>query len=370
MSHERAPPRTDLAARPRPALHRHGGAEGRERARGARPGGAAPRGRRARGRRPGGGGPGAGAPPSPAAAAEAALRRGGLGYTEALGLPSLRARIARHYGEWYGLDVDPRRVAVTAGASGAFVLAFLATFDAGDRVVVPEPGYPAYRNILRALDVEVVPLPVDAAERFQPTVERLQGLDGPLHGLILASPANPTGTMLRAAELEGLAAFCAGRGLRLVVDEIYHGIAYEDRPGTVLGVAPDAILVNSFSKYFCMTGWRLGWLVLPEALVGPVERLAQNLFISPPTIAQHAALGAFDDQAELDRRIAGYRANRDRLVAALRRAGLGRPGRPGPPPRAGGRGAGSPPPTAPSTSTSTSATWHPTRSPSAASCWT
>jgi aspartate/methionine/tyrosine aminotransferase len=268
--------------------------------------------------------PGTGAPPGAVAAADVALRRGGLGYTEALGLPALRERIARHYGDWYGLDLDKSRVAVTAGASGAFILAFLAAFDAGARVVVPEPGYPAYRNILRALDVEVVPLPVDAADRFHPTVERLSRLGGPLHGLVLASPANPTGTMLRAAELASLAAFCAGRGLRLVVDEIYHGITYEDRPGTALAVAPDAILVNSFSKYFCMTGWRLGWLVLPDALVEPVERLAQNLFISPSTIAQHAALGAFEDQPELDRRIAVYRANRDRLVAALRRAGLDR----------------------------------------------
>ena len=266
--------------------------------------------------------PGAGAPPKALAAAEAALRQAGLGYTEALGLPALRRRIARHYAEWYGLELEPDRVAVTAGASGAFILGFLAAFDAGDRVAVPVPGYPAYRNILKALDVEVVPVPVDAATRFQPTAEQLAALGGPLHGLVLASPANPTGTMLREPDLLSLAAFCRERSIRLIVDEIYHGITYEDRPGTALAAAPEAMLVNSFSKYFCMTGWRLGWLILPPALVQPVERLAQNLFISPSTIAQHAALGAFDDQIELDRRIEGYRRNRDRLVAAFTRAGL------------------------------------------------
>lgn len=268
--------------------------------------------------------PGAGAPPGALAAAQAALRGSRLGYTEALGLPALRQRIARHYGEWYGLDLDPARVVVTAGASGAFILSFLAAFDAGDRVAVPVPGYPAYRNVLKALDVAPVPVPVDAATRFQPTVEQLAALPGPLHGLVLASPANPTGTMLLKHDLEALAGFCRERRLRLVVDEIYHGLCYESRPGTALATAPEAILVNSFSKYFCMTGWRLGWLVLPPALVQPVERLAQNLFISASAIAQHAALGAFEDQAELDRRIAAYRRNRDRLVTALAAAGLPR----------------------------------------------
>jgi aspartate/methionine/tyrosine aminotransferase len=270
--------------------------------------------------------PGLGAPPRALAAAAGALGRegSGLGYTAALGLPALRERIARHYGEWYGVEVDPRRVAVTVGASGAFILAFLAAFDAGDRVAVPTPGYPAYRNTLRALDVETVTVPAEAATRFQPTPAQLARIGGPLHGLVVASPANPTGTMLRGDELAGLAAFCRERRVRFVVDEIYHGLAYEDRPGTALAVAPDAIVVNSFSKYFCMTGWRLGWLVLPEELVTPVERLAQNLFISPSALSQHAALGAFEDQAELDGRIAAYRRNRDRLLAALRRAGLER----------------------------------------------
>ena len=214
------------------------------------------------------------------------------------------------------------RIAVTAGASGGFILGFLAAFDAGDRVAVPVPGYPAYRNILRALDVEVVPVPVDAATRFQPTARQLAAINGPLHGLVLASPANPTGTMLCEQDFAALLTFCRERSIRLVMDEIYHGITYEDRPGTALATAPEAILVNSFSKYFCMTGWRLGWLVLPPELVQPVERLAQNLFISPSTIAQHAALGAFDDQALLDRRIATYRRNRDMLGQALTRAGL------------------------------------------------
>lgn len=272
--------------------------------------------------------PGLGAPPRALEAAAAAIRASvagaGLGYTEALGAPPLRRRIARHYAEWYGVDVSPERVAVTAGASGAFILAFLAAFDAGDRVAVPEPGYPAYRNILRALDVEVVPLPVGPETRFQPTAEHVAAVTGPLHGLVVASPANPTGTMFREPDLRALAGACRARGTRLVVDEIYHGICYEDRPGTVLGLAPEAIVANSFSKYFCMTGWRLGWLVLPPDLVPPVERLAQNLYIAPSSVAQAAALGAFEDQAELDRRIDAYRRNRDRLSAGLRRAGVGR----------------------------------------------
>lgn len=268
--------------------------------------------------------PGGGAPPRAVAAATAALAGGGLGYTETFGLPALRRRLGEHYQARYGVAVDPARIALTTGASGAFILAFLAAFDAGDRVIVAEPGYPAYRNILQALDIEVVPLPTGPETRFQPTPELLAGIEGPVHGLVLASPSNPTGTMLRPAELARLAGHCRERGLRIVSDEIYHGITYEEPAATILAFCQNAILVNSFSKYFCMTGWRLGWLVLPPDLVPAVTRLAQNLFIAPSTIAQHAALGAFDDLAALDERVARYRRSRAHLMQALPKVGLDR----------------------------------------------
>ncbi len=266
--------------------------------------------------------PGGGTPPAALQAARRALDQAFMGYSEAFGLPALRQRIAQHYLDTYGIEVDPRRIAVTVGASGAFVLGFLAAFDAGDRVALAEPGYPAYRNILRALDVEVVRLEVGPQERFQPTVASLERAL-PLDGLVLASPANPTGSMIPPERLAELRAFCAEAGIRLVSDEIYHGITY-GTPARTLADEPTALVVNSFSKYFCMTGWRLGWLVVPEDLVEPVTRLAQNLFIAPPTIAQHAALGAFRDRAELDARVAAYRRNRDRLLAALAEGGIRR----------------------------------------------
>ncbi|MCS6781143.1 MAG: aminotransferase class I/II-fold pyridoxal phosphate-dependent enzyme, partial [Geminicoccaceae bacterium] len=268
--------------------------------------------------------PGGGPPRMALAAAQTALERAHLGYTEALGLGALRARLARLYGERHGLAIDPQRIVITAGASGAFVLAFLAAFDAGDRVALASPGYPAYRNILRALDGEPVELPVGPETRFQPVPALLDALEGPLAGLVLASPANPTGTMLARAELARLAGWCRARGVRLVADEIYHGITYEEPAASILEVEPEAIVVNSFSKYWCMTGWRLGWLVLPEDLLEPVTRLAQNLFIAPPAIAQYAALAALEAGAELDARVAAYRRNRDRLLQALAAGGLDR----------------------------------------------
>jgi aspartate/methionine/tyrosine aminotransferase len=264
--------------------------------------------------------PGSGAPQPVLDAAAEALRSDRLGYTDAFGLPALRARIAAHYRDAYGVDVPAERIVVTTGSSGAFVLAFLAAFDAGARVALADPGYPAYRNILAALGVDVVGLPTDARDRFQPTVARLEAA-GRLDGLIVASPANPTGTMLSAAELERLARWCAGAGVRLVSDEIYHGITYGDPAATLAGT-PDAIVINSFSKYFAMTGWRLGWMVVPPDLLRAVEVLAQNLFISPPSLPQLAALAAFDCGAELDARVAAYRANRDLLLAELPKAGF------------------------------------------------
>jgi aspartate/methionine/tyrosine aminotransferase len=247
-----------------------------------------------------------------------------LGYTEALGRPALRRAIADHYGRTQAIEVDPDRIAVTVGASGAFVLAFLAAFDPGDRVVVPEPAFPAYRNILTALGVEVVGLQLDGSNGYRPTIAALEALPEPVHGLIIASPSNPTGTMLEPAELEAIAGFCRARGIRLISDEIYHGITYDRPARTVIDMAPDAIVINGFSKYFCMTGWRLGWMVMPADLLRPIERLAQNLFISAPALAQEAALTAFDCGAELDLRIDAYRRNRTALLERLPAAGLER----------------------------------------------
>jgi aspartate/methionine/tyrosine aminotransferase len=255
-------------------------------------------------------------------AAKRALDEDGLGYTLALGIDPLREAIARHYRDAYGVDVPAGRVVVTTGSSGGFLLAFLAAFDAGDRVALAEPGYPCYRNILAALGIEAVGLPADASTNFQPTPAHIERLGRPLDGLIVASPSNPTGTMLTEAELLALAACCRARGIRLVSDEIYHGITYGRRAATVAGRDPDAIVVNSFSKYFSMTGWRLGWLVAPEDLVKPIERLAQNLFISPPALSQRAALAAFDCADELEANVARYARNRDLLLEELPRAGL------------------------------------------------
>jgi aspartate/methionine/tyrosine aminotransferase len=259
--------------------------------------------------------PGGSAPEAVLAAAARALREDRLGYTDAFGLPALRSRIATHYRQTYGVEVPAERIVLTTGSSGAFILAFLAAFDTGARVAVAEPGYPAYRNILAALGVDAVGLPCDAGDRFQPTIARLEAA-GRLDGLIVASPANPTGTMLSATELGTLAAWCGRNGVRMVSDEIYHGIVYGAPAATMAGW-PDAIVINSFSKYFAMTGWRLGWMVVPPDLIRAVEVLAQNLFISPPSLPQHAALAAFDCPADLEARVALYRDNRDLLLAEL-----------------------------------------------------
>jgi aspartate/methionine/tyrosine aminotransferase len=268
--------------------------------------------------------PGGGPPAAVLQAARDAIGRVPLGYTEALGRPALRRAIAAHYRASYDLAVDPEQVIVTVGASGAFVLTFLAAFDPGDRVVVPEPAFPAYKNILQALGVEVIRLGLGPETGFAPTVELLQGIAPPVHGLVLASPANPTGTMLPAARLKALARHCRAHGIRLISDEIYHGITYDEPAASVLGGAPDAVVINGFSKYFCMTGWRLGWLVAPPDLVRPIELLAQNLFISAPALAQEAALQAFACGPELEQRIDGYRRNRAALLERLPPAGLNR----------------------------------------------
>ncbi len=257
-------------------------------------------------------------------AARRALRHDQIGYTDALGIPPLRRRIAEHYGESYGVDLDPDRVAVTTGSSGGFLLAFLAAFDAGDRVALVAPGYPAYRNILSALGVEAVLLPSELAHRFQPTPALLDAVEGPLDGLIAASPSNPTGTMLGRGELKALIDYCGDRGLRFISDEIYHGITYGEPAASALEFTDDAIVINSFSKYFSMTGWRLGWMVLPPDLRRQVECLAQNFFISAPTLSQIAGVAAFDCRAELDANVARYARNRAILLDRLPKAGFDR----------------------------------------------
>jgi len=262
--------------------------------------------------------PGTGAPAGAVAAARAAL--GGadpLGYTEALGRASLRERIGRHYGAWYGAEVAPGRVAVTTGASGAFPLAFLAAFDPGDRVALAAPFYPPYLNILVALGITPVVMPAVIETRYQPTVAMLEQLDPRPDGLIVASPCNPAGTMLMPDELRAIAVWCHAHGVRLVSDEIYHGLQYERPIATAAAYSPSAVVINSFSKYFSMTGWRVGWMVLPEDLVRPVECLAQNFFISAPHVCQVAAEAAFGCAEELDGNVARYRRAREHLLRAL-----------------------------------------------------
>jgi aspartate/methionine/tyrosine aminotransferase len=272
----------------------------------------------------------AGQPSTPApaavrAAATAALDGDVLGYTVALGIPELREAIAAHYARTYALDVPPEQVVATTGSSGGFLLAFLAAFDPGDRVALARPGYPCYRNILTALGCEVVDLPCGPQTRYQPTVAMLEALDEPVRGLVVASPANPTGTVLDATELAALAEYCERTGVQLISDEIYHGISYPGAPATssAWATSREAIVVNSFSKYFSMTGWRLGWLLVPPRLLRAVDCLTGNFTICPPALAQRAALGAFEESsyAEADGHVARYALNRALLLDGL--AGLG-----------------------------------------------
>jgi aspartate/methionine/tyrosine aminotransferase len=267
--------------------------------------------------------PGTPAPQAVRAAAQRALDDARIGYTDALGLAPLREAIAAHYRAEYDVAVDPAEVVVTTGSSAAFQLAFLAAFEAGDRVALAVPGYPAYRNILTALGIEPVLIEAGENTHYQPTAELLAEA-GPLDGLIIASPANPTGTMIGAADLVRLAEYCRGHGIRLVSDEIYHGITYDTPAATVRASGREAIVVNSFSKYYCMTGWRLGWMLTPPDLARSVECLAQNFYISPPALSQLAAIPAFECRAELDGHVARYRVNRDLLLRALEDAGLSR----------------------------------------------
>ncbi|MEO1000522.1 MAG: aminotransferase class I/II-fold pyridoxal phosphate-dependent enzyme, partial [Pseudomonadota bacterium] len=260
--------------------------------------------------------------PAPARAREAlaaALDRP-LGYTVALGLPELRARIARLYRDWYGVDVPAGRIVITSGSSAGFILAFLALFDAGDRVAIGDPGYPSYRNILRALDLTVDRIETGPETRFQPAPAHLS--EG-LSGLLVASPSNPTGTILDRAALSALIEACRARDIALISDEIYHGLHYDTRAVSALELTDEVVVINSFSKYFSMTGWRVGWMVVPEGLVRTVERLAQNLFICPPHASQVAALAALDAEEELEANRAVYARNRALLLDALPGMGFG-----------------------------------------------
>ena len=262
--------------------------------------------------------------PAPRAARAALLRAlevDPLGYTVSLGLPDLRAGIAALYARWYGVELDPARVIVTAGSSGAFVLAFAALFDAGDRVALGEPGYPSYRQILRAMSIEPVAIQTRAENRYQPTPEEIPS---DVQGLIVASPGNPSGTMLGRPEMAALMQAAQARGIAFVSDEIYHGLHYGARAVTALEVSDEAYVINSFSKYFSMTGWRVGWMVVPEDHIRTVEKLAQNLFICAPHAGQVAALAALDAIDEMEANRAVYAENRRLMLAGLPQAGFTR----------------------------------------------
>jgi aspartate/methionine/tyrosine aminotransferase len=268
--------------------------------------------------------PSAPAPRAAREAAMAALESGRIGYTEALGIAPLRERIARHYRDGYGVSLAPERVVVTTGSSAGFVLAFLSLFDAGQRVAITAPGYPAYRNILEALGLEPVVIPLAKAEGWIMTAQSVARAhaEKPLHGVLAMSPANPSGTMIGRQALAELGETCRRLGLWFVSDEIYHGLTYGEPASTALASDDDAVVINSFSKYYCMTGWRIGWIVVPERLVRPIERLAQNLYISPPYLSQVAALAAFDAIEELEAVKAGYARNRQLLLEELPRIGI------------------------------------------------
>ena len=263
-------------------------------------------------------------PVSAIAAARAALASGRLRYTESLGIATLRARIARHYEESYGVAVDPARVVVTTGSSAAFVLAFLALFEPGDRVAVALPGYPPYRHILSALGCEPVGIETTQATRWAITPEMLMAAHrkAPLKGVLVASPANPTGTMMPAQALGALVTAAESEGIRFISDEIYHGLDYAFAAETAARLSDNCVIINSFSKYFCMTGWRIGWMVAPEPLVRPLDRLQGNLAVSVPTMSQIAAEAAFDGRAEMEAVKHGYEENRRILLEGLPKAGL------------------------------------------------
>ncbi|MFP6761082.1 MAG: aminotransferase class I/II-fold pyridoxal phosphate-dependent enzyme [Rhodospirillales bacterium] len=247
-----------------------------------------------------------------------------LGYTDALGISLLREKISGYYRDTYGVNPDPKRIVITSGSSGGLLLSFLSSFDVGDCVGMATPGYPAYKNMLKSLGVKVVEVPVDSKSHFQLTRKVLDRLSEDLDGLIISSPSNPTGSMISSSGMRDLVDWCDRRGIRLISDEIYHGIVYGEQASTALSYGTDVIIINSFSKYFSMTGWRLGWMVIPENMIRSIECLAQNLYISPPSLSQMAAVVVFDCMDELNENVARYRINRDILLEKLPNAGLER----------------------------------------------
>jgi aspartate/methionine/tyrosine aminotransferase len=272
--------------------------------------------------------PSTGAPRLVREAATRAIAEETLGYTEALGLPALRARIARHYGETRGLDIDPARIIATTGSSAGLMLTFLSLTAPGGRIGMAQPSYPCYRNIATALGMEPVEIPCLAENGFQPTIAALDSLNRPLDLLLVASPANPTGVVLSRDRLAEIAGWCRSAGVPMVADEIYQGLTYGAPATSALEVDGDAIVLNGFSKYYSMTGWRLGWMIVPESRIRQVECLAQNLYIAPPSVSQHAAIVAFDATVELEGNLARYAANRTLLLGALPRLGLTVPASP------------------------------------------
>ena len=266
--------------------------------------------------------PSTSAPKKVLEAAKLAITNDNLGYTVAFGLPELRERITRHYKLWYGVDISIDRVAVTNGSSAAFVLSFMASFNPGDRVAMVAPGYPAYRNILNALGIETIELQANLEHRFQPTISLLKMIKGNIEGLIIASPSNPTGTMIDKRLMKELADYCKYEGIRFISDEIYHGITYGKASVSSLEIDPQSLVINSFSKYFSMTGWRLGWMIVPDDLIRPMECLSQNFFISAPTHSQLAAIAAFDSYDDAEANIKRYARNRSILMNELPSAGI------------------------------------------------
>jgi aspartate/methionine/tyrosine aminotransferase len=266
--------------------------------------------------------PGTRAPKRALEAAQKALGDDKLGYTEAVGRPALRERISRFYRDTYAVDVAPERIIITTGSSAGFLLAFIALFESGQSLAMAVPGYPAYRNIALALGLRPHFIPCREAEHFRLTAKAIAATPD-IDGVLIASPGNPSGTVIPADELAAIADTCDTRGLKLISDEIYHGITYGERAQTALAFSRNAIVINSFSKYFSMTGWRIGWMVVPDDLVRTIERLTQNFYISPPTISQVAALAALDATDEADAYVRTYAANRARLLAALKDAGFG-----------------------------------------------
>lgn len=245
-----------------------------------------------------------------------------MGYTEAVGIPALLDRIARWYAEQYDITISADQVAISIGASGAFLLTFLSVFEAGDRVALAAPGYPAYRNILKALDITPVEIPTTQKTNYQPTVEDLNKMKGQIDGLIIASPSNPAGTILSPEELKDISEWCDDNNVRLIADELYHGVTFEEKAESVLRFSSSAIVVNSFSKYFAMTGWRLGWVVLPSDLAPVVKALAESLFVSPSTPSQHLALKVFEHTDVLNGYVKRYKDNLQILKNELPKAGF------------------------------------------------